>query len=221
MLAQTPGGSLEFLSAARQTLLVAIKNDGQATTEQLAKETFLSPGAVRSHLLALEAQGLVTYLRVRSGPGRPRHVFRLTKNGERLFPQLYTQLANLLLDAVEAEGEAVVERVFGRLLAEQVEVAGAAVSASARPRRVLELVEFIARYGYFPRLEGVDSGSPSITLRHCPLLSVARQHPGLCEVECRAMRTVLPGASVVRTEHRLQGDSACTYVITWPEPEGD
>src|SRR5829696_6288926 len=109
------GGSLEFLSSSRQLLLVAIKNRGEATTDELARETYLSPGAVRQHLLALEAQGLVSYLRIRNGPGRPRHVFRLTGHGEELFPQLYSEVANVLFAAIEAEDEAVVERVFQRL----------------------------------------------------------------------------------------------------------
>ena len=209
--------SLEFLSSTRQVLLVAIKNDGEATTEQLAKETFLSPGAVRSHLLALEAQGLVSFLRVRDGPGRPRHVFRLTANGESLFPQLYAEMANLLLSAIEAEDVAVVERVLDRYLRTQLDLAKANLTAPDRPERLLELVDMVDRYGYFPRLEVLDNGPANFTLRHCPLLAVAEQHPSICEVECRALKDVLPGAEVARTAHRLQGDPNCTYTISWAE----
>jgi len=64
-----------------------MKDRREITIDQLSEETLLSPGAVRQHLLALEAQGLVSYIRVREGPGRPRHVFRLTTQGEDLFPQ--------------------------------------------------------------------------------------------------------------------------------------
>jgi DeoR family suf operon transcriptional repressor len=217
MAEQSVGGSLEFLSSTRQTLLVAIKNVGEATTEELAGETFLSPGAVRSHLLALEAQGLVTYVRVRNGPGRPRHVFRLTKNGERLFPQLYAAVANELLSAIEAEDAAVIERVLERLVETQVITASDAVRSLSRPERLLELVDLVERYGYFPKLEVMDNGPASLTLRHCPLLSVAVRHPGICEVECRAMGSVLPDATITRTEHRLAGDPDCTYSIVFDE----
>jgi predicted ArsR family transcriptional regulator len=207
------GGALEFFSSTRQMLLVAIKNVGEATTEQLARETYLSPGAVRAHLLALEAQGLVSFDRLRDGPGRPRHVFRLTRNGERLFPQRYAEMANTLFSAIESEDEAVIERVFERLVQDQVELANASIQARTRPERLLELVAFVERYGFFPRLESVDNGPAVITLRHCPLLSVATAHPAVCEVECRALRTVLPGAAVERTQHRLDGDPVCTYTI--------
>jgi predicted ArsR family transcriptional regulator len=213
----TTRGSLEFLSATRQLLLVAIKNDGEATTEQLARETFLSAGAVRSHLLALEAQGLVSFLRVRDGPGRPRHVFRLTQNGESLFPQLYAQMANTLMAAIEAEDSAVVERVTERLLQAQLDLAAENLASTSRPERLLELVDMVDRYGFFPRLEVLDNGPAHFTLRHCPLLSVAGKHPQVCEVERRALRNVLPGATVERTAWRLEGDPVCRYSIAWDD----
>ncbi len=209
----SPGGSLEFLSATRQALLVAIKNQGEATTDQLSRETFLSPGAVRQHLLALEAQGLVTYVRLREGPGRPRHVFRLTGHGEDLFPQQYALMANEILRALTKEDEEMLERVFGRIAEAQVKMASEQVRAPGRPERILELTQFIEQFGYFPKLEIVDNGSATLTLRHCPLLSVASQHSGVCEVECQAMRKVIGTEAIKRTAHRLAGDAVCTYTI--------
>ena len=207
------GGSLEFLSSPRQALLVAIKNAGEATTEQLAQDTYLSPGAVRQHLLGLEAQGLVTYVRLRGGPGRPRHVFRLTAHGEELFPQQYALMANELLRAISAEDDELFERVLERIVEAQVKLANEGVTAKSRPERLLELAQFIEKYGYFPKLEMVDNDSATLTLRHCPLLNVAKQHPGICEIECRAMKTVLGTDSVRRVQHRLAGDAVCTYAV--------
>lgn len=223
MPGQVSGSSLEFLSPTRQVLLEALKNEGEATTEQLARETFLSPGAVRQHLIALEIQGLVTHMRVREGPGRPRHVFRLTPSGERLFPQLYAEFGNVVLAAIEAEEDAVVERVFERLVARQVEVASESLRSAGRPERLLELRQFLEGYGYFPRLEVLDNGPARLTLGHCPLLSVAKQHPGLCRVECDALTSILPGAVIERSAHRLAGDAVCTYDIHWAAdgPSGD
>ncbi len=207
-------GSLEFLSATRQLLLVAIKNQGEASTDELSRETYLSPGAVRQHLLALEAKGLVTYMRLRDGPGRPRHVFRLTSHGEEIFPQQYALMANELFGAIAAEAPAFSERVLDRLLQAQVELAKKHVTATNAPERLVELVQFVESYGYFPNLETLENGSARLTLRHCPLLNVAKNHPGICEVECRAMKTVLSAESIERTAHRLAGDSLCTYTIT-------
>lgn len=200
-------------------LLVAIKNRGEATTEQLARETYLSPGAVRQHLLSLEAQGLVSYIKLREGPGRPRHVFRLTGQGEDLFPQQYAQVANIFLAAIEAEDPAIKERVFERLVGFQVEQALQRVSARTRAERLLEVHALIERYGYFPELEVLDNGPARLTLRHCPLLNIARNHPEICAAECTAISEVLPGSKIRRSAHRLNGDAVCTYEIDYAEGE--
>jgi predicted ArsR family transcriptional regulator len=201
-------------------LLQALKQSGEATTEQLARDTYLSAGAVRQHLLALEAQGLVSYVRVREGPGRPRHVFRLTGRGEQIFPQLYAHVANIILTAVEQEEPAVAERILDRLLTEQVEVARANVQAASKSDRLLEVAKLVENYGFFPRLEVFDSRPATLTLRHCPMLSVATRHPKLCEVECEAFKSVLPRATISRTKHRLEGDDDCVYEITLDEENG-
>lgn len=212
-MTMSSGGSLEFLSATRQALLVAIKNQGEATTDQLAKETFLSAGAVRQHLLALEAQGLVTYIRLREGPGRPRHVFRLTSHGEDLFPQGYALMANEILRALTAEDGSMLQRVFDRIVEAQVQLANEQVHGQSRSERLVELAQFIEQFGYFPRLDMADDGSATLTLRHCPLFNIASEHPGVCEVECQAMRKVLGTESITRVSHRLAGDSVCAYSI--------
>lgn len=207
--------SLELLAAPRRVLLEALKQDGEATTEQLAQSTFLSAGAVRQHLLALTAQGLVSFVRVREGPGRPRHVFRLTERGEEVFPQIYSHVANAVLTALEEEDPEVVDRIFNRLLTAQVALANSAIEATSNAGRVLELAEVLDVYGFYPKVELADNAPALLTLRHCPLIRVASEHPRLCEVECEALKAVLPGASVVRTAHRLAGDDVCRYEITF------
>lgn len=205
--------SLEFLSATRQLLLVAIKNRGEATTDELSQETYLSPGAVRQHLLALEAKGLVTYMRLRDGPGRPRHVFRLTSNGEQLFPQQYALIANTILGMITDEDPAFSERVMDRLTQAQVETASKYITGKTLAERVQQLSEFVESYGYFPNLDTEGKGPAALTLRHCPLLNVARNHPGVCAVEARAMAAVLGTDAITRTAHRLAGDPVCTYIV--------
>lgn len=208
-----PRSSLEFLSPARQALLVALKHRGEATTDQLSGDTFLSPGAVRQHLLGLEALGIVGHFRLRDGPGRPRHVFRLTGRGEELFPQQYALMANEILSAVAEEDEALLARILSRLVDSQVKLASAKVQSQGRPQRLLELVQYLEEFGYYPKLEMVDNEAAVITLRHCPIFDIANEHPGVCEVECRAIRSVLGTEAVTRVAHRLAGDNVCGYSV--------
>ncbi len=210
------GGSLEYLTPTRQALVMAIKVLGEATTDQLARETFLSPGAVRQHLLSLEAQGLVTFTKVREGPGRPRHVFRLTPRGESLFPHQYAEIAVALIAAIRGESPQLLDRVLGRVVASQAELAEHHIAA-ARHSRLAGIIDLLERYGYFPRLELEDRGVARIVLRHCPLLRLAAQVPEICDAECAVLRAVLPGMTVERVEHRLAGDPLCTYELTADE----
>ena len=99
------------------------------------------------------------------------------------------------------------------MVEDQVEVAAPNLTASTFPERLLELVAFVDSYGFFPRLEVLDNGPAALTLRHCPLLSVARSHGGICAVEKRAMERMMPGATVERTAWRLDGDPVCTYRV--------
>lgn len=208
------GGSLEYLTPTRQALVMAIKALGEATTDQLARETFLSPGAVRQHLLSLEAQGLVSFTKVREGPGRPRHVFRLTPRGESLFPHQYADIAVALITAIRGESPELLDRVLGRVVESQAELAEHHIAAAARHSRLAGVIDLLERYGYFPRLEVEDRGAARIVLRHCPLLRLAAQVPEVCDAECAVLRAVLPGMAVTRVEHRLAGDSLCTYELT-------
>ncbi|HNM77175.1 MAG TPA: ArsR family transcriptional regulator [Tepidiformaceae bacterium] len=211
-MASRGGGSLQFFSPTRQALLAAMKDRGEITIDQLSEETLLSPGAVRQHLLALEAQGLVSYIRVREGPGRPRHVFRLTTQGEDLFPQQYAFVANEVLRALTDEGEDLVDRVFTRITESQVKLVTEQVNAPERKDRIDQLVDLLDQSGYFPLLDLSNDLPATITLRHCPVLRVASEFPRICEVESHAIRSVFPGA-VTRTKHRPDGDAVCEYCI--------
>ncbi|MGE0601414.1 MAG: helix-turn-helix transcriptional regulator [Dehalococcoidia bacterium] len=209
----TANHGLQYMLLPRQLILGALKSDGAGTAEQLSVSTHQRAGSVRQHLLVLMSQGLVNYERVRSGAGRPRHVYSLTSAGEALFPRLYSELANIILSAVEQESPAVAQRIFGRLLAEQIEATRASVQAPGHEERLNELASLMEQNGFFPKLE-VSADAPSVlAFRHCPVITVASEHPRLCEIECEALKNALPGASVVRTAHRLDGDEDCRYEI--------
>src|SRR5690606_29235429 len=88
---------LDFLGPVRKDVILALKERGVATAQELAEATFLSIAAARSHLLVLERTGLITYERHREGVGRPAHRYRLSDRGESLFPQGYATLSKSLM----------------------------------------------------------------------------------------------------------------------------
>ena len=70
--------ALDSLPATRRQILQHIKMQGEAAADDLARHLRLTVTAVRQHLTGLAADGLVEHRPAVKGPGRPRHLFRLT-----------------------------------------------------------------------------------------------------------------------------------------------
>jgi len=205
--------AFNLLPPTRRQLLSAIKLHGPIVIEDLAAETFLSPGAVRQHVMALSLQGLVRYEELRGGQGRPRHVFSLTSAGQSLFPQIYAEVADALLAALEDETDETRERVLARFCDIEFDRHLAEVRGSD-PASVLAAVQ--ARFeeaGFLPVLSQESGGGAILGFQHCPLFKIARRHPALCGAEEAALQRAVPGATVKRLEHRMAGDRGCSYRV--------
>src|SRR3954465_5639547 len=82
--------TLDAQAGGRRGILFALKKRGQARADELAAHLGITPSAVRQHLTGLLADGLVTFEEQRGGPGRPKHVYRLTPTADALFPRTYS-----------------------------------------------------------------------------------------------------------------------------------
>ncbi|MCC7363098.1 MAG: ArsR family transcriptional regulator [Dehalococcoidia bacterium] len=201
---------LELIQPTRQELLRALKQHGPATAELLAAGAYLSPGAVRQHLMALEAQGLVRFEVERAGPGRPRHLFSLTEAGHQLFPQAYDTLSRDLLDALEGEEPEVRARVLDRLGELQFDRHAGQFDRKDIAGRVEALHSILEEDGYLPVFFAGDGGT-TLRMVHCPHWRIAKQHPEVCELELVHLQRALGAAVLERISHRLLGDRDCSY----------
>jgi predicted ArsR family transcriptional regulator len=192
--------------------MTILKRHGQASTETLATEAFLSIGATRQHMQALVDQGLVSFDLERRGPGRPRHLFSLTPAGQTLFPQFYEEIADSLLAAVEAEDNEVRDRVFTRVAQAQMRRTLARLEGVDPSTRFKAAISALDDNGYFPSV-AMEGKYARVSFLHCPLMGVAPQHPGVCEAEERCMRAAFGVEGIERAAHRINGDSVCTYLV--------
>lgn len=192
--------------------MTILKRHGQASTETLATEAFLSIGATRQHMQALVDQGLVAFDLERRGPGRPRHLFSLTPAGQALFPQFYEEMADSLLAAVEAEDTDVRDRVFNRVAQAQMRRTLARLEGIEPSTRFKAAISALEDNGYFPSVT-MEGNVARVSFLHCPLMGVAPQHPGVCEAEERCMRAAFGVEGIERAAHRVLGDSVCTYLV--------
>src|SRR3954471_2778242 len=100
--------------------IITLLRRHERTVNALADEVALTDNAVRTHLAALERDGLASLRGVRRGVGKPAHVFALTAEAESLFPGAYAAVLRTLLDALSAtlparQLEAVIAEVAHRL----------------------------------------------------------------------------------------------------------
>ena len=227
----------------RERLIETISAHGPITARQLAERFGLTSAAVRRHLAALEADGVIAEHEIivaHRGRGRPSKAFVLSQSAHEALPGGYDELAGLALQEISALGgdEAVArladrrvedwEREVARRTAER-EAAGEHVSLA---RKLELLAELLTERGYATTVRplnvplpaaGARSGTGTRTLvtaqlchGHCPVLDVAADHPELCEAETRIIARII-GAPVQRLATLAQGAHACTTHIPLTE----
>jgi len=219
MMARNVGPALAELPATRRALLIALRKRGEARAEELAEQLDVTVSAVRQHLQSLTAADLVAHREERSGPGRPRHVYRLAPAAEALFPRSYGELTVELLDYIGDEDPDLVARAFERRRRARVERTRARLAGLDFDARVAEVARVLDEDGYLAEVERLEdstageAGGWRILEHNCAILAVAQRYGHACGAEIAFLREVLPDADVTRVSHILTGAHACTYEV--------
>jgi predicted ArsR family transcriptional regulator len=206
-------------SALRREILVALRRDGPATPDQLARAIGASRTGVLQQLRALEATGFVSRQTVRHGVGRPRHLYDITADAQELFPSNYDGLAAGLLAAIGVVGgAALVEQVFiarRRQIGTRIrrELDDRLPSDAPLVERVRGLAVLQDELGYLADAVVDPDGSIRLREHNCAILDVARHERAACDAELDLFREVL-GVEVVRESHIASGDRCCSYRIS-------
>jgi DeoR family suf operon transcriptional repressor len=206
--------AFDQLPAGRRSLLMAIKRRGHATVEELAEDLSITVSAVRQLLAATAEAGLTAHEDVRDGPGRPRHLHHLTGEAEALFPRAYGELTTELLGCVAEEDPELLARVFERRRTRRVERANARMAGLDLAGKVHELARVLDDDGYLAEAIANDDGTFRIVEHNCAILNVALRYGQACGTELSFIREVLPGATVERVQHLLDGSHVCAYAIS-------
>jgi DeoR family suf operon transcriptional repressor len=214
------GPALAELPATRRALLIALRKRGEARAEELAEQLDVTVSAVRQHLQGLAAADLVAHREERTGPGRPRHVYRLAPAAEALFPRSYGELTVELLDYIGDEDPDLVARAFERRRRARVERTRERLAGLDFDARVAEVARVLDEDGYLAEVERLEDdgaeGAPAgwrILEHNCAILAVAQRYGHACGAEIAFLREVLPDADVTRVSHILTGAHACTYEV--------
>jgi predicted ArsR family transcriptional regulator len=198
----------------RDAVARLILERGPKTAAALAEQLELSPAAIRRHLDALVADGLLVEVEPRRtaqrGRGRPARTYAITDAGRAEFPHAYDDLATTALRYLRENGgeSAVVAFAEHRAsgLAELVEPR--LRNRRSPASRAEALAQALTEHGYAASTEQASAGV-QVCQHHCPVAHVAAEFPELCEAETRAFEKVL-GTYVQRLATIAHGDGVCT-----------
>jgi DeoR family suf operon transcriptional repressor len=205
--------ALASLPETRRQILEVLKRRGEADTEAIAAALSITPSGARQHLTALQHDGLVTHRADRTGPGRPRHLHALTAAGDALFPRNYVDLTNELLEYVEDEDPALLQRIFDRRAQRRLDRARARAAGLSFPDKVKLVAQILDEDGYLADFEERPDGTFLITEHNCAVLAVAQRYRHACSTELAFLQALLPEAEVTRVAHRLGGGHVCAYEV--------
>ena len=211
---QTSDPGLAAHKGLRGEVLRELKRAQPLTARDLAEKLGVSANAIRHHLKELETETLVTYGREQRGVGAPTFAFRLSPQGEALFPKRYEQTLTELLDRVaERQGRAATTALLEDLYSDltrrlQVELEGVAPEA-----RLTAVARVLSDAGYMAESDA-RGGAFRLAEHNCAIKSVAERFPEVCAAEAKFLQTVL-AATVERTAHIVDGCNACEYAITF------
>jgi len=214
-----PDGALDVRT--RDRVMRLLLESGPTTAADLARQLGLSAPAVRRHLDALLAVGVIhgqdRPVRGQRGRGRPARVFTLTDAGRDGFPHTYDDLATAALRHLAAHGgvEAVERFAAERVAALEDRCREAMTDVADEPAaRATALADALSREGYAASASTIASGG-QLCQHHCPVAHVATEFPQLCEAETRAISRLL-GTHVQRLATIAHGDGVCTTYIPTP-----
>jgi DeoR family suf operon transcriptional repressor len=226
--------ALSSLPESRRRILEHVKRGGEVTAEAIATRLGVTLSGARQHLMALERDGLLEHRSIRGGPGRPKHVYALTAAGDALFPRAYAELTNELLEYVEDEDPALLERIFERRSQRRLQRARERMAGLTFPERVGVVARVLDEDGYLADFTTRDDGTFLITEHNCAVLGVALRYRHACSSELDFLQAALPEAEVTRIAHRINGGHVCSYLVSpspphngadvageWPATSGD
>nr|WP_258016058.1 metalloregulator ArsR/SmtB family transcription factor [Streptomyces sp. AJS327] len=220
--------ALDEQSGTRNKVARSILDHGPSTAAELARRLGLTQAAVRRHLDALAAEGVVEAREKRvygsRGRGRPAKVFALTDGGRDAFDQAYDELAADALRWIARSagggelGEAAIAEFARARLADQAEKYRDLLERVPPEERTRALAEALSADGYAATARGAPgSAGEQLCQHHCPVVHTAEQFPQLCEAETEVFSRLL-GTHVQRLATIAHGDGVCTTFIPRTRP---
>jgi DeoR family suf operon transcriptional repressor len=207
---------LSTLPTTRRAILNLIKRQGPLAAHEVADQLSLTPAAIRLQLVHLEEDGLLGHTESPdrgTRRGRPAHIYSLTSAADALYPKRYGDLTTELLGYLGGPDGEQVDALFEQRRRRRVDGARPRLANLSFDEQVAALTAILDEDGYLADAERLPDGSWRITEHNCAILTVAHGFSQACSSELSFIRDALPGATVERVAHLMDGAHVCAYVV--------
>jgi len=208
-----PEAPLANLPTTRRAILMAVKRAGSCAATDLSGQLGITAAAVRQQLRRLEEDGLILHQADRDGRGRPSHRYELASPAEALFPKRYGDLTTELLGYLGGPESTEVSQLFEERRKRRLQGAILRLADLSLDAQVAELTRILDEDGYLADVARIDGGGWRITEHNCAILTVATGYRQACSSELAFIRAALPGATVERVAHLMDGAHVCAYEV--------
>jgi predicted ArsR family transcriptional regulator len=200
---------LEDLAGETRSELLRLLRRSRHTITSLARSVRLTDNAVRTHVAALERDGLVEHVGTqRDTGGKPARVYSLTAEGEELFPKAYAIVLGGLVDEITREDGR--ERAVELLQSVGRQVGAGVGATDGGEVRVAAAAAALRALGGDVEVQRNDGGW-LLQGYACPLSAVAVKHPEVCQL-ARALVEEITGSPVAECCDRT-GRPRCRFQV--------
>ena len=203
---------------SQNRIMDRLKTRGPQSVKILSKQLDMTTMGVRQHLADLEKKGLVVQTQQeRQTRGRPVHLWKLSKSGHNRFPDSHSQTTLELIDVIRSSlGEESLNQLIDSR-SKKVEVNYRAELNAAAPglqQQIERLAQLRSDEGYMAEVRLLPDGWMLIE-NHCPICRAATNCQQFCKSELEIFQRLFENnATVLRTDHLLEGARRCAYKIT-------
>lgn len=169
----------------------------------------------RQHLERMVKQGIIEAFDVKSGVGRPKRLWSLTKKADQYFPDRHDQLTvDMLISVRNVFGNEGLDKLIDdRTQATEQKYQQRLSGKKGVEERIQALVEIRSEEGYVADYYSEHEGFILVE-NHCHICTAAAMCQGLCRSELAVFkRLFMQLATVERIEHIVLGARRCAYKI--------
>jgi len=198
------------IETSDRQFLERLHASGGGTVQEICTDLGVTATAVRHRLVRLQGLSLVARELVRSGRGRPHHVYRVTRLALRELGDNYADLARILWREVKNIEESTVrERLVNRVKEALVRELDKTPPGASLADRLAKLTSVLQERGFDVEIDQTGL-LPILRENNCPYFELASEDPAICEMEQAVFRRVL-GADVKLTQCCLDGHHCCEF----------